>query len=182
MAEVERLLVSTLPELVAVLRRARVGRGMSQRQAAEALFVEHSTVSHWELGACRPTAGGLIAWARLVGMPLWAVPEREAAGSTSGTSGIPVDAAFEAGNLTELERRHLSLLDVCATRDWISACEVRELLGVECPGVPVAACRPAHGGTVAILQDKIGNDTQPDGVPETGSSSQPEISGTPTHK
>jgi DNA-binding XRE family transcriptional regulator len=67
--------VSTMPELVLVLRRAREERGLSQADVAEALFVAHTSVSHWERGACRPAAGLLICWARVVGMPLWLVPE-----------------------------------------------------------------------------------------------------------
>lgn len=72
-----RMPVSTLPDLVERLRQARHERGLTQRDVAEALRVDHSSVSHWEIGLARPTAGGLIAWARLVGMPLWAIPDRE---------------------------------------------------------------------------------------------------------
>ncbi len=72
------VLVSTMPDLVSVLRRAREQRGLSQADVAEALRVTHTSVSHWERGAYRPAAGLLIGWARVVGMPLWLIPEERA--------------------------------------------------------------------------------------------------------
>lgn len=71
----EPILVSTMPALAAVLREAREARGLSQDAVARRLFVHNTAVSNWECCRVRPVSGLLIAWARVVGMPLWMVPE-----------------------------------------------------------------------------------------------------------
>lgn len=77
----ERVEVSTLPDLVGRLREARERRGWSQAAVAGRLMVVHTTVSNWERGTVPPPAGLLIAWCRLLGLPLWAIPEDKEGGS-----------------------------------------------------------------------------------------------------
>lgn len=73
--------VSTLPDLAGRLREAREALGLTQQDVAEVLFVVHSTVSNWERGAAAPPLGLSIGWCRLVGLPLWVVPENREGGS-----------------------------------------------------------------------------------------------------
>lgn len=76
-----RILVSTSAQLVELLREARLRRGWTKTQVAEALGVDDSAVGGWEKGRHRPGVVILLAWARLVGVGLWAIPEDQESGS-----------------------------------------------------------------------------------------------------
>ncbi len=64
------------------LRDVRTERGISQEALAELLGVSRQTVSKWETGAARPSAGNLAALSEIFGLPVdafvkddWTAPE-----------------------------------------------------------------------------------------------------------
>lgn len=64
------------------LRDVRTEQGISQETLAELLGVSRQTVSKWETGAARPSAGNLAALSELFGLPVdafvkddWTAPE-----------------------------------------------------------------------------------------------------------
>ena len=52
-----------------LLRRLRLERGWTQRQAAELLGVSAQAVSKWERGTADPSTSNLLALAKLFGVP-----------------------------------------------------------------------------------------------------------------
>lgn len=64
------------------LRDVRTEQGISQEALAELLGVSRQTVSKWETGAARPSAGNLAALSEIFGLPVdafvkddWTAPE-----------------------------------------------------------------------------------------------------------
>jgi transcriptional regulator with XRE-family HTH domain len=60
--------VSRLDEFIAVLRKARQERPMTQQQVADRLGVAQPTVGNWEVLAARPSDDSLHAWAGIFGI------------------------------------------------------------------------------------------------------------------
>lgn len=102
------LRVSTLAQLVGVLKRARLARGWSQRDVAEQLGMHPTAVHNWEAGLNWPRAGVLVAWCRLLGMPLWAIAEGEGLSvsrpAAHAHGGTDATVAHKIGSDTDFER------------------------------------------------------------------------------
>lgn len=59
---------------VAALRQARIAAGLTQRQLADRLGCQQSSLSEWESGHCRLLAATVDAWAEALGLRIELVP------------------------------------------------------------------------------------------------------------
>ena len=84
-----------------ILRALRLGRGMTQEQLAERLFVSRELVSKWELGQRRPDIRALSAIAGLFGVEIEDLADTEAlAGELSAC--LPPERPLSAAQLLAL--------------------------------------------------------------------------------